>query len=545
MNRSIRLFKIIVLAAIIAFIPNCSGTGPGNDDYGKITNLKFNLSGARAIISTDAVNTVMNTAERNTFGSNDILFKILEDDSVMPIFDSSKTNWIPGINFIAHSPVAGEKDIYISFQGSWWYDNEKISSFIHIKADGTAVNIIPVDNSTWSSVNSNQNTDPVAFDGAGRIYFTVSESSGSSSTNVIYVYDPAVMELTPLTAAISDTYYQHVSLTDDGAYIVAYGQRGTYGGNIIRFLRLIPVVNPNNYENLFYTNNGTSSYINSFAINMQKKEVFISGYNIAETNTANPTLFRMNINGASKEWFPFMTNANLWSLKENISNNWHPYFMNGSNPDYDKIMNFFYSLYKSDLIEFRYNGKVNQEALASLNETDRLQVFGQGENYIFITGSETKASIPNLDAGSAQKLFFAGNNSLFGLLKYNGKSIICQLTDSNGKRDFYFPLSMATREVIDIKTTESHVYYTGSVGVGYQNVFRFNNNYPDTEENLFGYIHSRNINTMEVFDFTIGGDFLYFSGTQGISLVTGKINMITGLYTELSFGLKVNHIIAY
>ena len=281
------------------------------DNPATYIGLQFNLAGAKAILAAES-----DESSRNIVSySQNVLFKVLEDDSVVSIFDFSSLDvgWIPRVRFIVHSPVQGSKDLFICFEQSWSYyesgNSVQVGSFIHVKEDGSVLSIIGHDPASWSYLTDTGNSNPVAFDGSGNMYFTVSESSGMTNTNVIYKYNPQSAALTRLSAAMPNIYYEHVALSSDGAFVVAKGSRYGDSGSV-SFLRLIPTANPDAAEYLYYSSSGNSN-INSFTFNPNTKEAFVSGYNLYRTDSSSnyqSGLFKISIDSASKVWTPILTN---------------------------------------------------------------------------------------------------------------------------------------------------------------------------------------------------------------------------------------------
>jgi hypothetical protein len=134
--------------------------------------------------------------------------------------------------------VAGKKDLYIYFDNEiryWdngnnpdgtWYDNGEVNlgQFWHVKEDGSIVNILGNEDGVWKYINTYQDGDPVTFDAKGNMFFTVSESSGSGSTNVIYRYNPQDAVSEQLTAARNNVWYQRIVVSPDGALVIAQGR---------------------------------------------------------------------------------------------------------------------------------------------------------------------------------------------------------------------------------------------------------------------------------------------------------------------------------
>jgi len=147
-------------------------------------------------------------------------------------------------------------------------------------------------------------------------------------------------------------------------------------------------------------------------------------------------------------------------------------------------------------------------------------------------------------------LFIGSNNSVWGIPEsWGGKKVLTQLI-KNGKRELYIPESMKNRTIISVKPTESYVYFCADVNTsgaesGYHNIYRFHYDDPETVENVFDGIVTRSKDRMEVFSYAISGNYLYFGGTQGTNILTGKIDLNIFGYTELEFGLKVTAMVTY
>ena len=527
MKSFLKIIGIIAIAAVIGFSMAACDTadnpeGEKDKDKDGITgNIKFNLTGAKAILASES-----SAGGRAVSGIDGGLYKVLADDSVVPLIEISTTdnsntgdnssgggnyapgygnNGVPRVKFIARSPVPGKKDLYICFEQNWnywtegywvdgngtndgyWVDGESVSigTFIHVKEDGSFVTLIGNDYNSWNNIQTDQNNDPVAFDQLGNLYFTASESSNNYNTNVIYKYNPVTERKENLTAAISNIYYQKVELSANGAYVVAKGYRWSQDGNI-DFLRLIPTANPDIADYLFYrTNSGGSGSVSGFSLHPQKTELYISGYGIyhnTESEQYEGGFYKIALEGASR---------NDWK--------WTPIY--GS-----------------------------QE-----------QIDGENEWYYF---------------DNVQTIFAASDNSVWGIpgsywYDYNNqkRKAFTRLINTSGNKDFFVPQFIKDRIVVAVKPKSTHVYLSVDVNTGQetgrQNIWRFPYNDPTKVQNLFQYMTSRNPEFMEVFYFDANDDYLYFGGTQGASLLTGKIDLVTYKYTEFDFGQRIIAIVAY
>jgi len=608
MKNFVKLLGIIALVAVIGFsFVSCSngttgggggggtgggGTGGGTGGGGtggtgggtSTASVKFNLSGAKAIIASEGGGSgSYSVIGRAAYGDQSTLFKILENNSIEPIFSGSQQ--MPKVRYLFLSPVAGKKDLYVCFEHSWWTDGEEINGewkngeeigqFIHVKEDGSIVNVAGFsDGGTWSYMYYDSgNTDiPVSFDQNGNLYFIVSESSGSSYTNVIFKYNPVTGKKDLLTGRVPNTSYHKMELSSDGTYIIARGSRWSNNSSA-DFLRLIPTANPDNFANIYYSSGG-GGWIGSFAHNSQKKELYIYGNNLYNDGSENwqSGLFKLFIGGFTQndwQWTTLFNNNNSyfsypvtysWNYESQSSvYSWQNEYLTQGNPDYAKIVEALKNYFKSDLIEFRYNSLTDTAALASLTQDDLRDIYSYSNGQIeffkdncYRTGTNTRATDVSSYYSDLNRIFLApsDNYSIWSSVgSYNNgryKGVFARLINSNGQRDFYVPQGMTEKIVVSMKPSASHLYFLAdktntSYETGYHDIYRFSFTNPDFVENLFDQI-SQNI---EVFSFDIGGDYLYFGGVQGTNLLTGKIDLNTHVYTPMQFGQKISAVLIY
>jgi hypothetical protein len=233
-------------------------------------------------------------------------------------------------------------------------------------------------------------------------------------------------------------------------------------------------------------------------------------------------------------------------------------------PDYGKMMGALYDYFLSENIEFRhpkysngapYNLK-DKAALEKLNADNELSLIYNNESdfcYKLSTTNNTKATrIDGYSISNMNTLFVGSNDSVWGIPdNWNSKQVLTQLINKDGKRDLYIPESMKNRLIFGtVKPADSYVYFCADISTtgqeaGYQNIYRFSYNDPETVENLFQSMRDRNPAYMEVFSYALSGDYLYFGGTQGLNILTGKIDLRTLYFTEIAFGLKVTAMVNY
>jgi hypothetical protein len=242
-------------------------------------------------------------------------------------------------------------------------------------------------------------------------------------------------------------------------------------------------------------------------------------------------------------------------------------------PDTDKIMAYLHDTVYTDNFEFRYNGKTDADALASMTEADLWNLVNYYDSsgsyvispktlldYCFRTGTSTPAS-SYIGYGdlftllqSFKKLMVMSDGSLWGLGNSSGnnRSIFCQILDAGRNRDFYIPNAFINSPSIvkTILVEDPYIYYSGALvssggqETAFSKIYRFQVNNADEVDDMFRYI-DRNNDRIELDTFSVGADYLYFSGTQGTNMVGGKIEINSLRYIEMDFGRRLKLVMSY
>ncbi len=221
------------------------------------------------------------------------LLKITEDGSFEKFMNlSEKPDYInlSDVSRIEKSPVEGSKELYIIFNhnGEWRgqgdNENHKIGSLICVFEDGSCYDILyPTDVGDDAPAKS---LKEIKFDGIGNMYYLVEEyGSNGSSGYVIYKFDPKQKKSTKLVPSISNTYYEEFSVSKGGDWIFAKGYR--WGDTTTYFFRAIPVSNPKNPVNIWYSTNGS---VNKWIYDEETRDVyFIANYTLYKIPYKNGT----------------------------------------------------------------------------------------------------------------------------------------------------------------------------------------------------------------------------------------------------------------
>lgn len=246
------------------------------------SGLKFDFSNAKAIAAVDkdslsrAAYSINARAVEDSSVDDSPLLKILEDGSFESAITLAENANLATIRAIYKSPLKDSNDIFVVFDGqSYFYDTKvtvdedgneinsqteakTLGQLICIHDDNTIADILKITDSSDPYNNSYQSLDTgkgVMFDDAGNLYYMASTWNSSGYISVVYKFEPETNEITQLTASVPDTNYSSFKISADGQIIFVEGKRSN-----TTFLRAIPVQNPNNFSNIYYSSSSSSLY---------------------------------------------------------------------------------------------------------------------------------------------------------------------------------------------------------------------------------------------------------------------------------------------
>lgn len=255
-----------------------TGNGGGNTGNNTVSivksGLKFDFSGAKAVAAVDKESLGRAVYSRNARAATDSsiddapLLKILADGSFESAITLADNASLSTIKAIYKSPLADSNDIFVVFDGTSSFYDEKVTTdedgnvisseteyksfgqLICIHEDNTIADILKKSDSegSYGSYLSLYNSD-IQFDTNGNLYYMAHNDTDNGSCSVIYKFAPKTNEITQLTAAVSGTNYESFKMTTDGQVVFVYGYRYSSGSSAC-FLRAIPVSKPNNFKRL-------------------------------------------------------------------------------------------------------------------------------------------------------------------------------------------------------------------------------------------------------------------------------------------------------
>lgn len=250
------------------------------------SGLKFDFSNAKAIAAVDkdslsrAAYSINARAVEDSSVDDSPLLKILEDGSFESAITLAENANLATIRAIYKSPLEESNDIFVVFDGqSWFYDTKvtvdengkeinsqteykTLGQLICIHEDNTIADILKITDSSDPYNNSYQSLDTnkgIMFDNSGNLYYMASTWNSSGNISVVYKFEPETNEITQLTSAVSGTNYSSFKISADGQIIFVQGTRSASNTNTT-FLRAIPVQNPNNFSNIYYSSSSSSLY---------------------------------------------------------------------------------------------------------------------------------------------------------------------------------------------------------------------------------------------------------------------------------------------
>lgn len=250
------------------------------------SGLKFDFSNAKAIAAVDkdslsrAAYSINARAVEDSSVDDSPLLKILEDGSFESAITLAENANLATIRAIYKSPLKDSNDIFVVFDGqSYFYDtkvtvdedgneinsqteDKKLGQLICIHDDNTIADILKITDSSDPYNNSYQNLDTdkgIMFDTSGNLYYMARTWNSSGDISVVYKFEPETNEITQLTASVPDTNYSSFKISADGQIIFVQGTRWS-SNTRTTFLRAIPVQNPNNVSNIYYSSSGSFLY---------------------------------------------------------------------------------------------------------------------------------------------------------------------------------------------------------------------------------------------------------------------------------------------
>ncbi len=579
-------------------VPNPNVNSNGSGVITASAGLKFDFSGAKALAAVDAGALTQGAGEESSADSP--LIKFLEDGSAVAAVTQTGSGNLSKIKKIYKSPVASSKDVFVVFESqSWFNDNGKsysLGTLVCVHEDGTVADILKKKETSNNGNNyywlSNYNNEElVKFDASGNAYFIVSDNSG---VLIICKFNPIDNSMAQLTAGVSGTTYRKFLITSDGQLILVSGSRWNNTSST-NFLRAIPISDPDNFTNLYYSSNEGGEI--NWVYDDQKGICYFSNY---EQDGLSRSLRDGNRFSAAEN-----IGSNLWweiPIEQNSNNNsgyvWKSKFLKSDGTVNAKavLQYMFKRCWTSGEKEFRlsyfenryenntdysslYSPLTDEAAVNWISENQsRMELFyryfswevGCRNNIGYANGLEKfifkKASVNETayrtisDAEqiinhywSNTDFYFSNSEGLWKNYSYNNNGnnafYIVHVADSNGqpiweasKKDLPSG-KMASSQVYNNIIYMSYSLLTANGSeTGFQQIYSVNLD-TGAYKNLFQNVPNNSM--LEVISYSVGSDLLYYSAVRGTAVENGVVNVTSGEYNPLTIKKKLTAIYTF
>lgn len=553
--------------------------------------IKFDFSGAKAVAQLD------DSSARAAYDDLDNLVKILADGSMKSIITVDEGVSLSKIQAVYKSPVS--EDVFVAFEYDTylgWDDKTgkeiRIGRLICVHSDGTMADILKVRDDTYNNHMELASTDLLSFDSSGNVYFVARDyynSKGDYVSNpgqVIYKFGPTSDELTQMVASVEGTYYSKLQITGDGTWILVNGSRSSS-----YFLRAIPVNNPNNPVNIYYSSTwgsiGDDKWVyddKSGLLCYIARDGDNQGLYIVSKNGGfkDKKFIGTNVGGSSYDWFKDFYDGNIdaseflvkfanacpWDIDIEFRYTYSEYIP----PEYDEYGNWIDGEYYinhtlKDVEALEAMKKQNGEYILSSLKSDNTYYPYVLLNYCYLKDDEeTCLTSRYVNKNGYNEYFF------YDFLGYNGNmatalfvkdtgiyaefwasstNILCivQVADEHGNLiEKTTRIKLPEGKKIDTQKYDNQfiVKYalTDSSGseLGYHQLYSVD---LDNREVINRFDNVANRNFLEVISYSVGADKLYFSAVRGTVVENHIVDLVTNQSNPLDINRKMVAVYAF
>ena len=326
-----KILKSFVILFLIFLIVSCA-FGPFMADMltpaGAV--LKVDSNGAKAVAGTGSTS----RSGSRGIGSKAIeedaaLVKILEDGTITSLIDTGDySGWTPAIAFLS---TGSDGSIYAGFECPIWSYLDGASTgvqFIRIYPDSTDYDVIwpPAGTSNMDAVGNidvwgwwGMEQDPLVKGPDGKLYFKVSEMSGTTPSDSIYCYDPeaggSAFRVTPENAELVISTF----MIDSKKHL--FIQSGGWDGTSATSIRFY-TGNDAGYKQVYYSSN-MDAWIRGYVPSPSGDFLVINGQNVRGMNG----IIKVSDLDAAELTYELMysesNGSNQWiQLYKHYDNNW-------------------------------------------------------------------------------------------------------------------------------------------------------------------------------------------------------------------------------
>jgi len=286
--RTATVLSFLLLLSSCGLLPFFANTfGPNS----LANSIQFDVEGATAIAGTnstprtlESISTGARAALSRATDADAALVKIMEDGSLESAIDfGANAGWQPAITFLS---VGDDGSAYICFSNIFYSGNQALQ-FVRVYPDPDKPFEIlwPLDSATFNWTTDGQvqtwswwgmDTDPLAKGPDGKLYFLVQKSSGNTSENVVYSYDPSAggkpKAMTPSGASLQISTFQ----VDAKSRLFVQNFSGWNGSaNFLRYY----LPNIATATNIYYSSD-QSTWVRGYTTDPLGRFLIINGYGI-------------------------------------------------------------------------------------------------------------------------------------------------------------------------------------------------------------------------------------------------------------------------
>ena len=528
--------------------------------------IKFDFSGAKAVAQLD------DSSARAAYDDLDNLVKILADGSMKSIITIDEGVSLSEIQAVYKSPVS--EDVFVAFEYGThlgWDDETgkeiRIGRLICVHSDGTMADILKVRGDTDNDYMELASTDLLSFDSSGNVYFVARDyynSKGDYVSNpgqVIYKFGPTSDELTQMVASVEGTRYSDLQITNSGDWFFVQGSRFT--SSWVYFLQAIPISNPNNFVNIYYSSDSYKEgkwWVYDDATEM----LYCSLY----TYNGKSGLYTFSKAGGFKD---------KRFMAKSVGGNpydWFKDFFDGV-IDADTLLNKIYNTSALD-VEFRYEYDYWEDGVCTkitLKEEEALEavVNSYGKDYIlsqladdnqipyfiinhcYMKGTDVSLGWQHLMEYNQISNFFITDKGVYAYIGYWADKTLCiiHITDSYGNFiEKVTRVNFPAGKKMSVQEYSNHLFIQYSLtdeygmDLGAHHIYSVDLLSNDAKIiNRFDNVANRN--SLEVISYSVGADKLYFSAVRGTVVENHIVDLITNQSNPLDINRKMVAVYAF
>lgn len=562
------IVRLAIAASLVLVLSGCSFSfsSSNDDEYDSAKVRSANISGGVAVAlgstssSASSMSTLNYTVANTT---NDSIFTVFPDGSIEYAIEFDG-DYRPNIEFTAVSP---DGYLYVKTQDGWgglglYAIKIDTNQVFEARADSDQMDI-----RTWYWDEGSLRTKPILFSSTGRAYFVVRSWSGNAQSERIASWKPDDPQIRFETAELQNKSIDRFQIDDQGRmYLWGWVQSGSSSS---QYLQVFDPRSPRG-RYVYYSEN--NSWVRGYVASGDN--VILNGWQVlgndgivqikSSLGTDGELVFAVNplYNSNTTDWFqpeysPWYDN---WSnqtyhhglfVRDNGEWIWAAHWRNGDSLDEEKIVKYLSTFYVQDItIDFNdLDRSFTDEELFGAGTWDhwhwpatnvRLKSDSSAPAVTFQQWREDN-DFPWLDFGAISDMVVFSDGSLWGI--YDSRwwggghpTAIIRLLNSDGNRDLKAVKTVSAAggdvqaSMFQLNASDDVFYRYGGTEPGTHRIGMIDasGTFTDVSKNI------PSIRFMTIYDFSVADDILYFSGYDGIRMISGRISLDTLEYSTIN-----------